>query len=183
MTSTIQPPLDAPDEGDRQSRFWTWQRVVVGIVVVGLIGFWIYVFSAAGDYKAAGYLTDRTFPRAAEKVCTTSMRQLDALPPARSATNAAVRADTIDRADDILRDMQRRLRGVVPDTKDAKYIGQWIDDWSIFISDRDQYAGHLRTDPRAEYLVTEKYGSQISKSLDNYADVNLMPSCDTPGDV
>ena len=70
-----------------------------------------------------------------------------------------------------------------PTRTDAKYIGEWIDDWSIFISDRDQYAANLRTDPRAEYLVTEKYGSQISKSLDNYADVNLMPSCDTPGDV
>ena len=72
--------------------------------------------------------------------------------------------------------MQRRLRGVVPDTKDAKYIGEWIDDWSTFISDRQPYADHLRTNPQAEFLVTEKDGSQISKSLDNFADVNKMPS-------
>jgi hypothetical protein len=183
VTTTIPSPLDAPDDGDRRSRGWTWPRIAAAVVVVGLIGFWVYIFASADDYHPAGYLTDRTFPKAAEPVCAASMHQLDALPPAHSAKNADARADTVDRADDILRDMQRRLRTVVPHTKDAKYIDQWIDDWSIFISDRDRYAAHLRKDPGAEYLVTQKYGSQISESLDNYADVNTMPSCDTPNDV
>jgi hypothetical protein len=183
VTTTIHSELDAPDDGDRPSRRWTWPRITAAIVVAGLIVFWVYIFAAADDYHPAGYLTDRTFPKAAEPVCAASMRRLDALPPAHSAKNALVRADTVDRADDILRDMQRRLHAVVPNTKDAKYIDQWIDDWSIFISDRDKYAANLRTDPSSEYLVTQKYGSQISESLDNYADVNTMPSCDTPNDV
>jgi hypothetical protein len=181
VTTTIQPSIDAP-EGD-QRRKWSWPRIVAAVVVAGLIIFWVYIFAVADNYHSAGYLTDRTFPKAAEPVCAASMRELNALPPAHSAKNANVRADTIDRADGVLRDMQRRLRAVVPHTKDAKYIDQWIGDWSIFISDRDQYAANLRKNPASEYLVTQKYGSQISDSLDNYADVNLMQSCETPGDV
>jgi hypothetical protein len=181
VTTTIHSPLDAPDAGGRPSR--SWLRIAAVVVVVGLVLFWIYVFAAADNYHPAGYLTDRTFPKAAEQVCAASMHRLKALPPAHTAKNADVRADTIVAADGILRDMQRRLRAVVPETKDAKYIRQWIGDWSIFISDRDEYASKLRKDPTTEYLVTQKYGSQISESLDNYADVNMMKSCDTPGDV
>jgi hypothetical protein len=181
VTTTIEPSLDAPDDGERRS--WSWPRIVAAVVAAGLILFWVYIFAVADNDHPAGYLTDRTFPKAAEPVCAASMRQLNALPPAHSAKNANVRADTIDRADGILRDMQRKLRAVVPHTTDARYIDEWIDDWSIFISDRDQYAANLRKNPASEYLVTQKYGSQISVSLDNYADVNTMSSCDTPGDV
>jgi hypothetical protein len=183
VTATIHTPHDVPDGGDRPSRGWTWQRIAAAVAIAGFVVFWVYVFAVADAYHPAGYLTDRTFPKAAEPVCAASMRELNALPPAHSAKTADVRADTIDRADAILRDMQRRLRAVVPHTKDAKYIDQWVDDWSIFISDRDEYATNLRKDPSSEYLVTQKYGSQISESLDNYADVNTMPSCETPGDV
>jgi hypothetical protein len=182
VTAIIDPETDAPGEGGPRG-FWTWPRAIAVLVVLGFAAFWAYLFAVGGSYKPAGYLTDRTFPVAAEKICKASMAQLDALPPAHTAKNADVRAHTIDQADAILRDMQRQLRGIVPATKDAHFIGQWVDDWSIFISDRDTYAANLRKDPHAEYLVTQKYGAQISESLDNYADVNKMPSCETPGDV
>jgi hypothetical protein len=80
--------------------------------------------------------------------------------------------------------MQRELREVVPKGGEReKFIYQWVDDWSIYIQDRYDYADALRKDSSAEFLVTQKYDTQLSKSLDNFAQVNKMGSCETPDDV
>ena len=76
------------------------------------------------------------------------------------------------------------VRLVVPATSDAKWSNPWIDDWEIHLADRRDFADRLRTKGRSqEFLETVKYDTQISKSLDHYADINKMLSCQTPGDV
>lgn len=182
MTATIETPTNAPDD-ETPTGFWTWRRALGATVFALFAAMWVYVFAFSGDYQPAGWLTDRTFPTAAEEICSESMTELDALPPAHQAKDAATRAATIDRANAILRDMQGRLRAIVPVSSDTKFIEEWIDDYSVFVADRVEYARKLRTDPGADFLVTKKYGAQISRSLDNYANVNKMPSCVTPGDV
>jgi hypothetical protein len=180
VTSTLDDTTTAPAE---RHGFWTWPRALgVGVFVI-FAAYWVYLFAFTGDYRPAGYLNDRTFPAAAEPICRGAMQRLDALPPARTARTATQRAGTVDQADAILRDMIRRLHGVVPDTADRKFIDQWLDDYGTFVGDRDEYAQALRRDPGAEYLVTKKYGQQISVALDNYAQVNHMDSCTTPNDV
>ena len=182
MTATDTPTTE-PGQEPEVERWWTVGRVLATVLCVGFLGMWAYLFLAGNDHHPEGWLTDRTFPKAAEPICKAARKDLAELTPARDSKTASDRADVIGVSTERLRRMQSDLRAVVPATADAKYIDQWIDDWSIYFRDRIDYAASLRKDPAAEFLVTKKYGAQLSESLDNYADVNQMPSCETPGDV
>ena len=191
MSTTL--PTAAPDHDDApKSRRDTVLRALALIVCLGFVGMWAFVFANQNSYKPAGQLEDTRFAKAAEPICAATRQLIDELPSSRDAKTAAERADTIDEATDHLADMQKQLHTVVPtdltatdaDGKtEADWINLWIDDWSIFIQDRYDYADELRHDETAEFLVSEKYGTQLSKSLDNFAQVNFMESCKVPGDV
>ena len=183
MTAPSRPSIDAPDGGTSSRRRVTAWRVLAVLVFLGFAAMWAFVFSSQNRYDPAGWLEDRTFPEAAEPICRTARDAIDALPPAREAHDPVERAATIEEATDHLASMQAELRAAVPDTDDAKWIGQWVDDWSIYIQDRYDYVEELSSGDDAEFLVSEKYGTQLSKSLDNFAQVNRMPSCKVPGDV
>lgn len=145
---------------------------------------WVVAILIGDNYKPAGYLTDRTFPTAAEPICATARKDLEKFPPAQESATPAARAEVIEGTTDRLAKMLDDLRLVVPATSDAKWINTWIDDWEIHLADRRDFADRLRTKGRSqEFLETVKYDTQISKSLDHYADINKMLSCQTPGDV
>jgi hypothetical protein len=184
-------PDGDPDEAPKRRRD-TILRALALVICLGFVAMWAYVFANQDTYKPAGQLGDTRFPKAAEPICAATRDLIDELPPSREAETAAERADTIDEATDHLADMQQQLRAVVPTDltatdaegkTEADWINLWIDDWSIFIRDRYDYADELRRDETAEFLVSEKYGTQLSKSLDNFAQVNFMESCKVPGDV
>lgn len=151
--------------------------------MVGFALMWAYIFATQGSHRPAGWLEDRRFPEAAQPLCAATRAEIDALPKAIDARSAVERAEVIDIANEKLRRLQQQLRAVVPDGERARFIRQWIDDWTIYIDDRADYATRLRSDERAEFLVTKKYGAQLSKSIDNFASVNRMPDCATPDDV
>jgi len=190
MAMTDQPAADAPsghdgdendDPGRSGSRLGWWLAVTVCLLFVAM---WVYILPREGSVKPAAWLADRRFPAAAEPVCARAMRALDQLPDARESVTAADRAVVVAKATAILRQMTDDLRPLVPTGGErSKFINQWIDDWSIYLGDRDDYATALSRDASTEFLVTVKYGTQLSKSLDNFADVNKMESCGTPGDV
>ncbi|HKY16947.1 MAG TPA: hypothetical protein VJM33_18620 [Microthrixaceae bacterium] len=188
MTAPSRPTPDAspgatdPD-GSGPRRRITVARVLAVMVCLGFALMWAFVFSSQNRYDPAGWLADRTFPVAAEPICREARNAIDELPAAREARDPIERAATIDVATDHLATMQADLRAVVPETADARWIGQWVDDWSIYIQDRYDYVEALSGGDDAEFLVSEKYGTQLSKSLDNFAQVNRMPSCKVPGDV
>lgn len=184
-TPSSQPaPIDDPDDLDDPPRKGiTVGRVLATATCLAFVLMWAFVFANQNSYKPAGQLEDTTFPKAAEPICKEARDAIDELPPSRDAKTPTERADTIDEATDHLTVMQRKLEAIVPSTEDEKWIRQWVDDWSIFIEDRYAYADLLRSEGDAEFLVTEKYGTQLSKSMDNYAEVNFMPSCKVPGDV
>jgi hypothetical protein len=158
-------------------------RVAGLTVVLGFALMWAYIFATQGSHQPAGWLEDRRFPEAAQPICAAARAEIDALPKAIEARSATERADVIDVANAALRRMQERLRQVIPQGGRERYIRQWVDDWTIYIDDRADYAARLRQDERAEFLVTKKYGAQLSKSIDNFAIVNKMPDCATPDDV
>jgi hypothetical protein len=171
-------PADAPRE-----RFFTLGRTVGTVIVALLAVMWIYLFVFGNNYHGPGWLTNRSFPPVAEKICNKTEDYINRLPAASQSKSATSRADTIDLANDRLRKMQTDLRAAVPDDPQAKYINEWLDDWTTFINDRQSYADHLRKSPKAEFLVTPKDGTQLSESLDNFSDVNNMAGCETPHDV
>ena len=185
MAMTDHPSADAARDGDDPAR--SGSRLGWGLAVTVCLLFvamWVYILPREGSVKPAAWLTDRRFPAAAEPVCARAMKSLDRLPNARDSVSAADRAMVVAQATTILRQMTADLRPLVPGGGErAKFIYQWIDDWSIYLGDRDDYVTALRRDASTEFLVTVKYGTQLSKSLDNFADVNKMESCGTPGDV
>lgn len=180
--TTDQPTADEAGP-ETPSRKVTLGRVVAVTILVATALMWIYVFTHEKDYHPAGWLKDRTFPTEAEAACKPFARQLAALPPASSARNAAERADLVDRGTSIIEGMQAALRPLVPAGTAGRPIGEWVDDWTTHISDRNVYANKLRTDRGAEFMETTRGNAQLSTVLDRFAEVNKMPSCVTGEDV
>jgi hypothetical protein len=178
--TSVQPEPEAAD-GGRSG--WTIGRVAAVTVSVALLIMWIVVFAAAPSYHPPGWLKDRTFPKAAEKVCASYTKRLEAVPLASTARTSGQRADLVDRVTALLAERRDALEAVVPDTPDAVHIRDWLSDWKRHLADRDSYARHLRSDPGAEFLESTRGGSQISEVLDKFADDNNMASCDTFDDV
>lgn len=186
-SSTPSPSTEGPAPADDDTKTSTKTRIarIAGIGVFVAFGvMWAYVFANQGKVHPAAWLEDRRFPEAAEPICAAAMADIDALPRAHESKTAVERAGVVEEATDRLVEMQEELRTVVPAGGEReKFIHMWVDDWSIYIEDRYAYAEALRQDESAEFLVTQKYGTQLSKSIDNFAQVNKMGSCETPDDV
>jgi hypothetical protein len=174
-------PEPTPDDGGRSG--WTVGRVAAVTVSLGLLLMWIVVFAAAPSYHPPGWLADRTFPKAAEKICASYTKRLEAVPLASTARTSGQRADLVDRVTALLTERRDALEAAVPDTRDAVHIRDWLSDWKRHLGDRDSYARKLRSAPGAEFLESTRGGTQISEVLDKFADDNNMASCDTFDDV
>lgn len=187
MSATRTEP-DPPDTASDDEGFfrwgWTWRRSLVVATVLAMTIMWIYALAMDGRIKPEGYLSDHAFADAAEPICKTARADLATLPPAHLAKDPDDRAEVIETATNRLTRMLDDLREVVPHTADAKWIDQWLDDWNIHIADRRDFVNRLREHGRSEeFLETTKYGTQISKSLNHYTEINHMESCGLPGDV
>lgn len=149
------------------------------------LALWIYALFIYDPGLLVDELADPSFPRAAEQVCSTTMAELDALPRAETAAGPVERADTIDQANLLLRDMLAQLRPLAPnDPPEAEEaVHEWLDDWSTHIEDRQDFADRLRDDPDARFTESPKGTKQVSRAIDGYAQVNRMRSCESPGDV
>lgn len=165
-------------------RTFTVGRIAAVAVLLVFAIMWIYVLVNTGKYHPAQWLADRTFPNAAEQVCASALKDLRSMPPARDAATPAARADVVDQGTARLATMENDLRAlVIRGTEREAFVRQWVDDFGIYLADRTDYTARLRADPTAEFLETVKYETQISKSLNAFAAVNKMESCQTPGDV
>jgi len=187
MDTTVDESGDTEQQQNgeqRKGRTFTPGRIVAVLVLAVFAVMWIYVLTNTGKYHPAQWLVDRTFPTAAEPVCAAALADVRALPNARDTASPAARADVVDGATRRLTTMQSALRElVVPGTEREDFVRQWVDDIGVYLADRTDYANRLRADAGAEFLETVKYDTQISKSLNAFAEVNKMESCVTPGDV
>lgn len=173
-------PVDPPRNRRQRMAF-----AAAGAFSVVVVGMWVYAFFVYDPGLKVDELADRTFPTAAEQVCAASRSQLDALPPANVSRTAPERADVVEAANERLREMVERLRPLVPADQGriSDGIGEWLDDWSTYIEDRQAYADGLRVDPQTRFTETVKANRQVSRAIDGFAEVNRMESCTTPGDV
>jgi hypothetical protein len=177
------PAGPEPDERPNgRRRFWLTAAAVFTALTFGL---YVYAFFFYDPGLLIDELPDKTFPTAAEKVCASAQAQLEALPLSTSSRTAAERADVVDRANVILRDMVAQLEPLVPQGQGRITTGvqEWVSDWSAFIDDRQAYADGLRKDPDTRFVERRKANRQISLAIDSFAQVNRMDSCVTPGDV
>lgn len=189
MTETIDAPAPPRDDapGDAPTPRWkqTAGRIAVALAASSTL-VWIgaIIYGAAADPKPTGWLEDRTFPTAAEPICARAVADVDEFPPAHESPSPEARAEVIRDSTARLATMLDDLRAVVPATDDAKWIEMWIDDWGVHLDDRLDFARRLDERGRGEeFFESLKADTQISKSLDRFAEINEMPSCATTGDV
>jgi hypothetical protein len=168
----------------RRARFG---RALITLIIIGLLAMWGYVVYLAfgpGRADSPDKLDDPTFAEAAERRCADALERIDARPVASEfAGRPDERAAEIEDSNADLAAMLTDLRALVPDGEDGRLVGLWLDDWVVFLRDREDYVDRLRGDDGARLLVTEKDGRHITLAIDDFAKVNHMTSCATPGDA
>ena len=168
----------------RSLRTWVTRIAVTAALASTLLWIGAIIYGAVGEPHLAGWLDDRTFPTAAEPICKAARADLAAFPPAHESPSPAARAETIRQTTARLQAMIDELRAKVPATADAKWINMWLDDWGVHLDDRLDFARRLdENGAKEEFFESTKENTQISKSLDAFAETNKMDDCGTPGDV
>lgn len=162
-------------------------RVLVTLIIIGLVTMWSYVVYLAfgpGRADSPDKLDDTAVVEAAERRCADALASIDARPVASEfAGRPEARAAELDASNADLAAMLADLRELVPEGEDGRLVGLWLDDWEVFLRDREDYADRLREDDGARLLITEKDGRHITLAIDDFAKVNHMASCVTPGDA
>jgi hypothetical protein len=177
------PSTGAPSGTDEPRR--GIKSVLVVTVVAALVLGWIYVLFVYRPEKQIDELTDRAFPVSAEQICKSAMQQVDELPIASMAANPKERGETVAEANAVLATMVAELEKVAPtgSTPEDKGVREWVGDWDQHVKDRTVYADELQAGEDARFLESTKGARQLSRAIDAFAQVNKMPSCETPQDV
>lgn len=161
-------------------------RVAAVVLIVGTVVFWLWIFSGAPKRANPDRLDDRAFVERTHERCQELRRELDRLPDARIAEDAAERAAVLDRANVLVAAMVDEIEADSPTTgDDAERTRGWLADWRTYVGDREAYAAALRQDPDARMTLSENdaLSDGVDKTIEVFSDVNDMPDCATPGDV
>lgn len=189
-TTDAASPLDEDglEEGNSLTFGSILARSLVALLGIGSFGIWVYAFSglAETDREYTDQLDASDFPEEAEPICAAAMTSLNELPYSIAAEDAAQRSNQILEADAVLTGMVAQLRAIDltrQSERDQGMLNQWLDEYDIFIGDRDQYAAELLEDSDAVMTFTDLGTGRIERRLTWFADVNQMDSCITPTDV
>lgn len=161
-------------------------RAVVLVLVVALAVMWVYVLFIANPESTEDKLHADAFPKAAQPVCRATVDELGRLGVVnKRATSPQERAGFVDTTDAELLKMVQQLRTMTPSPgEDATAIGKWLDDWDQWLRDRMTWAEKLHRGEDAPFLEKQRdNGEPNSKALNDFAQINSMPSCATPGGV
>jgi len=170
--------------------------VAVAVVLIALTGMWVYAFFFA-DRHNPDVFPDRAWAERADAVCERYVAQVDALPSARSFRDIepkslalAQRADVADQVTEILRQMVAELQSVPPaDELSITGVRLWYDDWQLHLADRDRHTDSWRAGVDEPFAETAVRGREVGKGvpvtirMDNFAEINGMPSCSAPRDI
>lgn len=181
-----QSPLGYEDDPDEPSRSRV-ALIATLLAVAALVGGWVYVLFVYDPGLLIDELADKTFPNQAEVVCAAAKEELDLLPRAELAASADERASVVARTNVILNGMIAELRPLTPSgpSVESEAVTEWLDDWQVYIGNRERYVENLRLDDEARFLESTK-GSDtkgITRAINSFAQVNGMGSCTTPADL
>jgi hypothetical protein len=148
-------------------------------------GYVIYLAFGPGRQPPIDRLENPGFGVAAEARCAEALRTIDALPSAEESRTPSERADAVESANEELARMLDDLGARTPSGADGRFVEEWLDDWRLYLDDRERYAEAVRGDADAPFLVSVKPGEnrQVTGWIDEFAKANRMPSCQSPGDV
>lgn len=170
-------------------RGWSRSAKIQVVVLVVNIAFWGAILGwtvAYGDdaYDPPDRLDDRSFPIAAEPICAAAVANIDALGLPTEVETPAERADLVDAENRRLLRMIDDLEALErPSGEQGEWVGLWLQDWRTHVADRQAWADDLRAGDDHPFRESDRAGEQISKVVDNFAEVNEMDSCVTTGDV
>lgn len=176
-------------EADAPNRKWRPTHLLLVTGFLAIAGFWIWAFSplpTRGHPDTLDTLDGKAFPVAAEVRCATTLEQLDTLPRDWDIDNPEQLAEQVAAGTDLLVPQVADLRNLarsISDPDEARKVGIWLDDWDVYITDRNNLVAKLRQGERAEFIYTARNGVQIARILNRFAEVNNMPSCRTPMDI
>jgi hypothetical protein len=184
----VRAPKKAPAPGEEDGPYrmgFTWGRGLAIAAVIAMVIFWIWIFSGAPKRDNPDYLQDRSYAEALEDRCQGLRDELDELPNAADLGSQAERADVLDDANVMVASFIDDIEADAPTTGDAAVTMEgWIADWRTYLADREDYAQRLRTEENAQLLLSEsKLGDSVDKTIQVFTQVNMIPACDTPGDV
>ncbi|MCC6435512.1 MAG: hypothetical protein IT196_10825 [Acidimicrobiales bacterium] len=178
------PASPAADSKPRRPWYRRPTGVITAIIVAGSFGLWTYAFSGAARKDPPDTLRDPAYAAQAEALCAPTRAFVLGLEPAAAATDPIDRAATLRQANAAIAELRRELATLRPTNDfDRNIVDQWLVDWDQYLTDRAAYTEILATGEDALFKLTARNEQDYTKSMDNFATVNDMPSCKTPGDV
>jgi hypothetical protein len=177
---------EADTAGD-ESRGWsTSAKVQVTLLVVN-VAFWTALlgWTLAGDHGAPpDRLDDPAFAAAAEPICAETVTRIDALGLPTEVESPQERAELVEAENVLLLAMVADLEALPrPTGEQGEWVDTWLVDWNAHIDDRQRWADDLQVGDDHVFIETARGNEHVSNVIDNFADVNDMDSCATPGDV
>ncbi|CAN5273656.1 hypothetical protein BH18ACT4_BH18ACT4_11520 [soil metagenome] len=153
--------------------------MLVVVAVLGMTLMWIYALSGLARREPPDRLDGRAFAEEAEQRCAATRARLDRLPQVTDDSPPAELHAVVDDANGELRDMLADLRRLGPaDGDDARLVGLWLDDWDTYLADREDWANKVGRGVVEPFTESDRDGDPISRTVDNFAEVNDMASCE-----
>lgn len=161
-------------------------KYIVIAIVLALAGMWIYVLFI-GNPENVDELKDPAYGSAAEPICRATVARLGELGVVNQVTSSPQqRAEVTQRADGELRAMVDRLKALpVSNADDQHAITLWLADWDQWLADRAAWVAQLEQGKDVQFLEKQRESTKQpnSKALNDFAEINSMRSCATPGGV
>lgn len=152
--------------------------------LLGSFGVWGYAYSGRAGRTAPDTLDERAFAEEAEPICAAAFEVFDELPNAEVATSPQDRAVQVRNRNVVLLNMVSDLESTTQGSdRDQAMITEWLDDWRLFISDREDYANRIAEDENAQFYLSDGGGERLERRITRFANTNNMHSCVTPFDV
>ena len=159
--------------------------IVGGGLAALLAAMWVYVLFI-GNPENIDKLHDPTYGKQAEPICAATVAKLsqDGLVN-KKADTPQQRADLVDRSDADLQAMVTQLK-TIPTTNDfdAHAVQGWLGAWDQWLVDRAAWSTHLHAGEDAPFIEKQlPDGRPSSTPLNDFALINGMKSCGTPGGI
>ncbi len=177
--------LRSPEPDEDGSWGWTPGRIASVLLLVAIVGFWMWAFSPLAPRGHPDELDNSAFTVQAEARCTIANDGLAAIPGAREAVDLEDRADQIEASTAVLHELIADLRdsSASLNASDGELVAFWLTDWDTYLADRERHTARLRAGEDPPFEVTAKNNDPVTAPIDLFATINRMPACVSPGDV
>lgn len=159
-------------------------RAGIGFFILMAL-FWAAIFSGFFTHRNPDKLYDEAWVAQAAKICAPGAQAIKNLPNASTAKSPADRSNLLDRGTAALEPMVDRLESLpLPKrASDQTVVKGFLEDWRIYLEDRNRFAKALLSDPKAQPLMSEVHGGWVSDAIDAMASANDIMDCATPDDM